>query len=994
MESPLSQQIPIVTTDAPVSKLSGADIAQPYQSLANGLDNLGQGIDAVAVKEAEKAGAKAVTRDADGNIQVEKAPIFGAAGEAYTRAVKIGALAEADGAAQRADIELRTKYRDDPQGYLTAADAFRKKQIANMSAAAGPEVGVALGRVIDRTTTQTYKGLLNEKERLDLQRADGAITAGINSASDDAIALARQGVPLDSRDMQGLLGKYTTLLDEKLKNPRLAYTQEQHDLDIQQFQGQLAGARNLYHVDQVYKDQSSTEKTLPDGTKVQEPNGGYAKAVEAAKDILTNPDYKLTPAQRQGFYSHAMGEIRANEAIRRQDLGEARTAFRELSTAAQLGQRINPDEVENVANAFRASNYPAGVAQVYASFAHKDLHDDFGRLPLSQQSQEMNTIRGAAAAKQAYQFFVGKGYRPEEAAGIVGNLVHESGLNPGATHDIDPRTGQPTGLGIAGFRLERRDALRQFAADRGKPATDFQTQLEFVDQELRTSEAPTRAALSRAATPEQAAAAFINYERPQGYDPNNLSASHGYQNRVNLARSIFHGLAVDGSGGPGVQSWLIANRSATVDDAATKSWKQVMDDWSAGKGGPPSDARANEIIDAARSTGNVDLLTKISRDMDVIDKVQRISQLPISQQVQTEVELRRRQANGTANAGAEMIEKQLTARTTAIQKGLEDNPVATAISNFPDKFKTPPPLDLSSPDNLVGGLKMRAQIAQVAAENWQTGPLSALDSQDIAQAKAALQNPDPAVKAGIYGAISQLPEDVRNATLKKLGGNDPKSMVEAAAGSMMAVDPSVAASIFRGQSAIATDKSYLPKGDSETASFDQEFSKQLPVSTFSLAARTDPAGPYATAQGMIQARYADLSAQSSDTSGKFNTARLQRAVDDVTGGVLEHNGGKLIAPQRGMPQAAFDRVIYGLTDADLSAATTLHGEQITAGYLRDRATLESVGDGRYYVKLGNDAGKPIYAYQGANSEAPLKFVLDLRNRLMGSAPQPMSEAVP
>ena len=49
---------------------------------------------------------------------------------------------------------------------------------------------VALGQTIDRTTTQTYRGLLNEKERLDLQRADGAITAQVNSASDDALALA------------------------------------------------------------------------------------------------------------------------------------------------------------------------------------------------------------------------------------------------------------------------------------------------------------------------------------------------------------------------------------------------------------------------------------------------------------------------------------------------------------------------------------------------------------------------------------------------------------------------------------------------------------------------------------------------------------------------------------------------------------------------------------------------------------------------------------
>lgn len=962
MESPITQQIPITTSEAPVSKLSGADIAQPYQSLASGLDKLGQGIDAVAVAQAEKAGATAVTRDADGNIQVEKAPIFGAAGEAYARAMKVGALAEADGDAQRSDIEIREKYHNDPQGYLAAADAFKQKKIADMTSAAGPEVGTALGRVIDRTTTQTYKGLLNEKERLDLAKADGAITAGINSASDDALALARGGAPTDSPDMQAALGKYTSLLDEKLKNPRLAYSQEQHDLDIQQFQGQIAGARNIYHVDQVYKTQ------------------GYQAATEAAKDVLTNPDYKLTQAQRQGFYSHAMGEIRANEAIRRQDIGEARTAFRELSTAAQLGQRINPDEVENAAQAFRAANYPAGAAQVYASFAHKDLHDDFGRQPLSGQTQELNAIQGAAAAKQAAQFFVGKGYTPEQASGIVGNLIHESGMNPTAMGDAG------TSGGLAQFHNERLTNLKAYAASQGKSAGDFQTQLEFIDRELHGPEAATLAKLQGARTPEDAAAAFINYERPQGYSPDNPAGGLGYQNRQRLARSVFQGASADGSGGPGVASWLITNRTATIDDGATRAWKGVMDDWSAGKGGGPSNDRANEIINAARATNNVDLLTRIGRDMDVIDKVQRISQLPVSQQVQTETELRRRQAAGTADPGAEMIEKQLTARTSAIQKGLQDDPISTAIANFPDKFKTPAPLNLQDPQQLVAGLKMRGQIAQTAAANWQTGPLSALDSQDVTQVKGALQNPDPAVKAGIYGAISQLPEDVRNATLKKLGGNEPKAMVEAAAGSLMAADPAVAASIFRGQSAIALDKGYLPSKGTEATALDDELGKRIPAGTFSLSARTDPAGPLATAQGMVKARYADLSAQAIDTTGKLNTERLQKAVDDVTGGVLEHNGGRLIAPQRGMPQAAFDRVMYGMTDADLGAATTLHGEQITANYLRSNATLESVGDGRYYVKLGKDPLKPVYAYQGANTEAPQKFVLDLRNRAPGATP--------
>jgi hypothetical protein len=719
-ESTTIQPEGVVTSEAPQSRISPSEVAQPYAELANSLDKVGEAAETAAVPLAERAGAQAVTRDADGNIQVEHMPILGLAGQAYARAVKVGALAEADGNADRQDIGLRQQYRDNPDGYVAAAAAFKQKSVEQMNEVAGPEVATALGRSIDQKTTLTYRGLLNEKERLDLERADNSITAGINSASDDAIAMARGGAKPDDPAMQSALSKYSTLLQEKLNNPRLAYTKEQFDLDTASFNGQIAGARNLYHVDQVYQQQ------------------GYAAAMDSAKDILTNPDYKLNETQRQGFYSRSVGEIRANEAIRRQDVTEARTAFRELSVASQLGQRIEPDEVESVRQAFRSANYPAGVAMVDAAFAHKDLHDDFGRQPLGEQTQQLNAIKGAAAAKSAFQFFTDKGYSKEAAAGIVGNLVWESGLNPSVPGD------QGTSGGLAQFHGDRLTALKQYAASQGKPWTDFQTQLQYIDRELNSNESVTRGLLRTATTPEDAAAIFAGgYERPKGTD---------YSGRQALARSVFSGRASDGSGGPGVQSWLIANRQATVKDAAATAWKQVMDDWSAGKGGGPSPARANEILDAARVSGNVDLQATIARDMDTIDKVQRISQLPVAQQAATELELRRRLANGSATPGADLIEKQLTAKTQAITEGLKQNPIATAVANFPDKFKTPPPLDFSSPDNLVAGIKMRSQIAGAEAANYQTGPLPILDRADVDQLTGALKGKDAPM---VLGALSQ-----------------------------------------------------------------------------------------------------------------------------------------------------------------------------------------------------------------------------------------------
>jgi hypothetical protein len=220
---------------------------------------------------------------------------------------------------------------------------------------------------------------------------------------------------------------------------------------------------------------------------------------------------------------------------------------------------------------------------------------------------------------------------------------------------------------------------------------------------------------------------------------------------------------------------------------------------------------------------------------------------------------------------------------------------------------------------------------------------------------------------------------VRNATLAKIGAKRPDFMVSAAAGSLMRQAPDVAQSIFRGQEAIKADKGYLPTG-TDAKSFVDKMDEHLPAAAFSLAGRTTDNGPFQVARGMVKARYADLSAQAADTTGKVDEDRVKQAVDDVTGGILNHNGGKFIAPRRGMGQRDFDVMMNGVHDGDLAGVTDLSGNPISADYLRGSAQLESIGQGRYQVRLGKEPMRPIYAYQNANTEAPQKFVLDLRNR--------------
>ena len=968
------QDIPEVTSRAPERHISTGDIVGPYQQLARGMDKLGEGLEDMATTYAERAGAQAVTRDADGNIHVDRAPIFGRAGDAYARAVRMAAMAEGEGAAKRQDIELREKYRDDPQGYQNAAQAYKDATVKQYTAAAGPEVGQELGRAIDNTTTMTYRGLLNEKERLDLARSENSIKAGREDARNELMAGSRGGAPADSDAMLQAADKYMTLTDELARNPRLAYTQEERAFDLKKLTSDMGGQRYLYHIDQTYKDK------------------GYEAAAEDAKDVLTNPRYDgLTETQRQEYYNHAMSEIRTNHAIQTQDVAAMRQQFEILKDRQAKGERISSDEVWAVRNGFEKLNNPAGVLSVDKTFAHADLHNDFGLQPLADQNQQHYALRGATMARDLYTGLLHRGYSEAQAAGIVGNLSIESTLRPTA---FNPAGGGQGAGGLAQWRGDRLQRLKDFAAQQGRGWQDPELQLDFIDRELRTTESVAGGLLRATTTPEEAARVFSQaYERGEGFD---------IGKRIAAARSIYDGKASDGSGGPGARSWELANQEATMKTTATKLLADVQKDFAGGNINYSRRKDLMDIADTAKETNNVDLAAKAERLANVMDYVERVRTLPLDQQAGLETEIKRQMAAGTAFDGADYVLKALEARTKAIQEGLDKDATGTLIANNPDKFKTLTPLNMADPAQFAAGLQQRAQLAQIAAHQWGVSPRSALNDVEVQRVKAALANPDLAVKASIWGTLATLPEENRGPTFEKIAKDDPNALAEAGAGSMMATDPEMAKSIMAGLQVMARNdhgilKQFEPKpGGAE--GYDADLFKALPPTAYGSETRLDPTGNYAKVDQMIKARYAYLAAN--DPKGaEYSTARLTQAVNDVTGGTVRLNGAKTVAPAPGMPQATFDGIMQGITDRDLQGATNLNGSPLTANLLRQMGHLEAIGPGRYNVNLGGPGEKPIYAFSGwgdtPESEAPggpRKFVLDLTGRQ--PAPPLMAQPVP
>lgn len=108
-----------------------------------------------------------------------------------------------------------------------------------------------------------------------------------------------------------------------------------------------------------------------------------------------------------------------------------------------------------------------------------------------------------ANKKKAMQFFQSKGLKAHQAAGLVGNLIRESSLNPNAVNS------NSKAYGIAQWLGDRKKKL--FSKYGNKPT--FDQQLEFVWEELNSTHKKGLESLKSSLNAEEAAAnAFGWYE--------------------------------------------------------------------------------------------------------------------------------------------------------------------------------------------------------------------------------------------------------------------------------------------------------------------------------------------------------------------------------------------------------------------------------------------------------------------------------------------------
>ena len=118
---------------------------------------------------------------------------------------------------------------------------------------------------------------------------------------------------------------------------------------------------------------------------------------------------------------------------------------------------------------------------------------------------------GSDKAVYAKNFFINKGLSSHAAAGIVGNLMAESNLDP-----FENTGDGGLAFGIAQWQPDRQKGLKTLATNRGTSINDFDTQLEYVWYELNTDYKKVLNELKNSQNIDEATKAFmLHYEKPK-----------------------------------------------------------------------------------------------------------------------------------------------------------------------------------------------------------------------------------------------------------------------------------------------------------------------------------------------------------------------------------------------------------------------------------------------------------------------------------------------
>lgn len=307
---------------------------------------------------------------------------------------------------------------------------------------------------------------------------------------------------------------------------------------------------------------------LEDGFNKDQDWRNYGKRFDKEGGALRDRAASLIrdPKQREVFRlsiadDEALARSRINARASALEKDEGRAGLtglleknRETALDEKADEATRTKLIGDTSAAIDAAERAGYITEQEAQKLRTDWPREYERVKLKRDIQrdragvqtELEGERMPQASKNVYEGLIRRGWSPTAAAGITGALMTESRLDP--TIGGDKEGGKPTSFGLAQWREGRLDNLKAFADAKGKPWTDVDVQLDFLDEELRGKQGDAGAAragqiLQKAGSVEEAAEAMMHFERPRHYTPENPRKGLHFDRRLRNAQAVAAGKA-------------------------------------------------------------------------------------------------------------------------------------------------------------------------------------------------------------------------------------------------------------------------------------------------------------------------------------------------------------------------------------------------------------------------------------------------------------------
>ena len=223
---------------------------------------------------------------------------------------------------------------------------------------------------------------------------------------------------------------------------------------------------------------------------------------------------------------------------------------------------------------------------------------------------KLSTAEQQQTARKIYSSLLDKGYNTNAAAGITGNLWHESGGFGGGSGDSG------TAHGIAQWRGDRWTKMQAYAKSVGKDPNDLNTQVDYLDKELKTDYKSAYNLLQHATDVKTATGIFADqYEKPAGSGKGNIAGISGMSNRLNFATQVSN----FGGGAIGTSKTPIVSRVkalSTSPQASLGSTPPAVSTASSSFGAAPPEAQLAEDTTSSATGDDDQVASNDQQDAD------------------------------------------------------------------------------------------------------------------------------------------------------------------------------------------------------------------------------------------------------------------------------------------------------------------------------------------------------------------------------------------